>query len=62
MVLWTTGLAFMTATVFYQITVYQDHPAYSLGWVTGLFTLLAAVILGLRIYGNHHKTNKLQSI
>ncbi len=61
-VLWTTGLAFMTATVFYQITVYQDHPAYSLGWVTGLFTLLAAVILGLRIYGNHHKTNKLQSI
>lgn len=50
-VLWTTGIAYITATVFYQVMTYSQHPAYSLGWITGLMLTFFSVLLGLWLLG-----------
>jgi ferrous iron transport protein B len=52
-VFWTTGIAYMTATVFYQTTTYSQHPGYSLLWISGLLTVFASVLFGLWLYGRH---------
>jgi ferrous iron transport protein B len=49
--LWTTGLAYMTATIFYQMTTFAAHPADSLAWIAGLIAVFAGVIAGLWWYG-----------
>ena len=48
---WTTGLAYMTAVVYYQVATYQQHPDYSAAWIGGLALAFAAVILALKISG-----------
>ncbi len=45
-VAWTTGIAYMTATIFYQLATYVQHPQASLFWVLGLLAAFAMVILG----------------
>ncbi|MDD5273117.1 MAG: ferrous iron transport protein B, partial [Methylovulum sp.] len=59
-VCWTTGIAYMTATVFYQAMTYDQHPHYSFIWINGLLTAFALVWLGLWFTGrntdkNHHQ-------
>lgn len=48
---WTTGIAYFTATVFYQAATYAAHPQSSLAWIVGLSGLLLASIVGLRLWG-----------
>jgi ferrous iron transport protein B len=48
-VLWTTGLAYIAATVFYQAAVFDRHPALSAAWIGGLLGLFAAVVIAMRI-------------
>lgn len=48
---WTTGLAFLASTLFYQIATFSRHPDASLAWIIGLLSLFATVILGLWYYG-----------
>jgi ferrous iron transport protein B len=55
-VFWTTGMAYMTATVFYQAMTYRLHPEYSLGWMTGLILAFLAVLLGLWLVGKNSGT------
>jgi ferrous iron transport protein B len=50
-VCWTSGIAYMTATIFYQITSYSQHPQYSLVWINGLLVVFALVLLGLWLTG-----------
>jgi ferrous iron transport protein B len=50
-VLWTTGIAYMTATVFYQSMTFSQHPSYSLAWISGLISVFAMVIFGLWLSG-----------
>jgi ferrous iron transport protein B len=45
---WATGVAYLTATVYYQLATYSAHPASSLAWVAGLSALFAAIVFGLR--------------
>jgi len=52
-VLWTTGLAYMTATIFYQATTYSLHPEYSLVWIGGLTIVFSSVLGGLWLLGRH---------
>jgi len=47
---WTTGIAFITATLFYQADSFERHPIGSGGWILGLSLFLALVILGLRAW------------
>jgi ferrous iron transport protein B len=53
---WTTGLAYITATIFYQTATYTQHPTYSLMWITGLIAMFLSVLVGLWFYGKSFKT------
>ncbi|MCK4840619.1 MAG: Fe(2+) transporter permease subunit FeoB [Methylococcales bacterium] len=50
-VFWTTGIAYMTATIFYQLATYSQHPDYSIQWIVGLMFGFCAVLLALWGYG-----------
>lgn len=50
---WTTGLAYITATLFYQVASFSQHPNYSLAWIAGLSVLFLLVLLGLWLTGRH---------
>ena len=52
-VFWTTGMAYMTATVFYQAMTYSRHPEYSLAWMTGLILAFGSVLFGLWLFGRN---------
>jgi ferrous iron transport protein B len=46
----TTGVAYFTATVYYQAATYTAHPQSSLAWIIGLTLLLAVTVTGLRFW------------
>jgi len=50
-VFWTTGIAYMTATVFYQAMTYSLHPQYSLVWIAGSIFAFLTVLAGLWLFG-----------
>ncbi|MDP3009364.1 MAG: Fe(2+) transporter permease subunit FeoB [Methylococcales bacterium] len=50
-VFWTTGIAYMTATIFYQTMRYNEHPAYSLFWIIGLLSAFLLTLLSLWLLG-----------
>ena len=52
-VLWTTGIAYMTATIFYQAMTFSQHPEYSLVWISGLIIAFLLVIAGLWLTGKN---------
>jgi ferrous iron transport protein B len=51
---WTTGLAYLAATVFYQAATFDYHPIVSLAWIGGLLGSLLLVILAMSGLGNRH--------
>jgi len=61
-VCWTTGIAYLTATVFYQTMTYARHPFYSLAWINGLLMAFALVWLGLWLTGRHTDKNQQQEV
>jgi len=52
-VFWTTGIAYMTATIFYQTMTYSQHPSYSLIWITGLLLAFLLTLFGLWLLGKN---------
>ena len=50
--LWTTGVAFIVATLFYQTATFNRHPGHSIGWILGLGVVAIMVVGLLRIWGN----------
>ncbi|TGO03105.1 iron transporter FeoB [Candidatus Thiomargarita nelsonii] len=48
---WTTGLAYLFATVFYQLGTFAQHPMASIAWTVGLLSLFASSVFGLYIFG-----------
>ncbi|ESS71812.1 ferrous iron transport protein B [Methyloglobulus morosus KoM1] len=59
-VLWTTGIAYITAVVFYQVMTYSQHPDYSLGWITGLMSAFGLVLFSLWLLGKNTRTGEIQ--
>ncbi len=51
-VCWTTGLAYITATLFYQLMTFNQHPQTSMAWVVSLLIFIGVVLTGLKITGN----------
>jgi ferrous iron transport protein B len=45
---WCTGLAYITATVIYQIGTFSVNPLFSSIWITAMLTILAVFILNLK--------------
>ena len=56
---WTTGVAYTSATLFYQIATFERHPTSSLAWVIALGLILVAAIAGLRIWAGRGRTQRL---
>ncbi|MGD2083430.1 MAG: Fe(2+) transporter permease subunit FeoB [Chromatiales bacterium] len=48
--LWTTGVAFSVATLFYQGATFSRHPESSAAWIAGLALALVAVLAALRAW------------
>jgi len=55
---WTTGLAYMTAVIFYQAMTYNQHPDEAFSWIAGLVTAFILVLVGLWLYGRSFKVIK----
>lgn len=51
---WSTGLAYFSATTFYQLARYNLHPASSIAWVIGL-SLMIIMTLGFMRYLGHQR-------
>ncbi len=49
--LWTTGVAYTTASLFYQAATFSQHPGSSSAWIISLTLLAITVIMGLRLWG-----------
>ncbi|MGB5736659.1 MAG: nucleoside recognition domain-containing protein, partial [Thiohalocapsa sp.] len=47
---WTTGIAYITATFFYQAATFERHPWASSAWMLGLVLVLIAVFAGLGLW------------
>lgn len=56
---WTTGIAYITATIFYQLATYSQHKEASLLWVTGLLALFASVVFAFWIAGKSELKQEL---
>ncbi len=52
---WTTGIAYMSAAIFYQLATFSRHPVYSATWITGLLLAFASVVLVLRLWGRSNR-------
>ncbi|MBT3048229.1 MAG: Fe(2+) transporter permease subunit FeoB [Candidatus Thiodiazotropha sp. (ex Clathrolucina costata)] len=49
-VAWSTGIAFIAASLFYQSATYADHPQSALAWIVGLTLLLFTIFGALRYW------------
>lgn len=47
--LWTTGLAYLVATVFYQIATFNRNPGFSLAWLIGSVIFSGIVLTLMKI-------------
>lgn len=49
-VVWTTGLGYMVATIYYQGAIFARDPASATAWILGMLITFLAVVLGLRLW------------
>ena len=54
---WSTGLAWTTAVVVYQIGQIGNQPASALGWIAGCFAFIAACLTTMRLYSQRRDAN-----
>ncbi len=47
--LWTTGLGYATAVIFYQLATFSRHPSSALVWISAMLALLFAAVAALWI-------------
>lgn len=52
--LWTTGIAYMTATIYYQGMTFTQHPGYSGAWIVGLLAVFGLIVAGLKVSGKNN--------
>ncbi|MGD2118100.1 MAG: Fe(2+) transporter permease subunit FeoB [Chromatiales bacterium] len=50
---WTTGLAYIASTIYYQAAIFSRHPGSSLAWIAGMLLIFVFVILALRHWGRN---------
>jgi len=48
---WSTGVAYFSATLFYQSATFSQHPAQSLGWIGGMLIAMGVSIVALYVAG-----------
>jgi len=58
MVVWATGIAYLTSTLFYQVATFAQHPGTTISWVIASIVILLIVIFGFRYWGIRIQRNK----
>ena len=60
---WSTGLAYSTSVIFYQLATFTRHPLQSSLWTIGLLILLFGAIYAFKLVGDkqNNKTFKTQA-
>ncbi len=56
---WTTGIAYIAATIYYQAAVFAQHPLMSTAWIGAMLVVFFGVVLTLGQWGKTH-LNRLQ--
>jgi ferrous iron transport protein B len=59
---WTTGLAYLFATLFYQLATFGRHPLQSLVWTTGLLSLFGLMIMVMYSYSRRQAEYGIYSV
>jgi ferrous iron transport protein B len=54
---WTTGLAFLFSTAFYQAATWNQHPQQTLLWLSALVFTILLVVLLLWGLGKYYRNN-----
>ncbi len=54
-IFWTTGMAYMTASSFYQVATFSRHPASSTSWLLGVLVAFIAVVAWLRYWSRNDR-------
>jgi len=49
--LWTTGFAYIVATLFYQFATFGQHPVFSLTWIIAMGMIIVGVFFYLKSFG-----------
>ncbi len=49
---WTTGIGYLSAVIFYQAATFNHHPGYSLAWIIGALNILGIALLILYAVGH----------
>ncbi|ROV61577.1 Fe(2+) transporter permease subunit FeoB [Vibrio ponticus] len=57
---WTMGLAYGSAALYYQATHFADHPATSSAWIAGILIVAALVYRALKAAGKKQQTLEVQ--
>ena len=52
-VFWTTLIAYISATVFYQVSTFAMHPGYSMAWISGLLFVFISILFALWWIGKY---------
>ncbi len=60
MSIWATGIAYLTATLFYQVATFSQHPGATISWVMATAVIFLSVILGFRYWGNRDRNSTLE--
>ncbi len=55
MVVWSTGLAYLTATLFYQLATFAEHPGTSVAWLAVIAAIIAVMIWAFRYWGRRQQ-------
>ena len=61
-VLWSSGLAYVAAVVFYQVATFTAHPAQSMLWVSGLIGVLVFTVYMFYLKGKQDHRNALVQV
>jgi len=56
---WTTGIAYILSTVYYQAAIFSRHPGFSASMIAIMVAIFAVVMLGLRLWGRYQEQEKL---
>jgi ferrous iron transport protein B len=59
---WTTALAYLWATLFYQLATFSQHPISSIAWSGGLLFGFILTLIFFYLYGLREKSIKLPQI
>lgn len=61
-VLWSSGLAYVAAVVFYQVATFTAHPSQSILWVMGLLALLIITVYLFYLKGKQNHRGALVQV